>query len=48
MQKIIYLILFFIPVALFSQVNQTDSSGLRQGKWQKEYPNGRLMYEGNV
>jgi antitoxin component YwqK of YwqJK toxin-antitoxin module len=46
MQKIIYLILFFIPVTLYSQVNQTDLSGLRQGKWQKTYFNGRLMYEG--
>ncbi len=29
-----------------SQVNQTDANGLRQGPWKKEYPNGRLMYEG--
>ena len=27
-------------------MNQIDSSGLRQGKWQKTYPNGRLTYEG--
>ncbi len=27
-------------------MNHTDSDGLRQGKWQRNYPNGRLMYEG--
>lgn len=46
MRKIIYLLLFLIPVTVFAQVNQTDENGLRQGKWQKSYPNGRLMYEG--
>jgi antitoxin component YwqK of YwqJK toxin-antitoxin module len=46
-QKYFFILVFFIPVTLFSQVNQTDSGGLRQGKWQKSYPNGRLMYEGS-
>jgi antitoxin component YwqK of YwqJK toxin-antitoxin module len=45
-QKIVLFLALCIPVTLFSQVNQTDANGLRQGKWQKEYPNGRLMYEG--
>lgn len=35
-----------MPVTLFSQINQTDSGGLRQGKWQRTYPNGRPMYDG--
>lgn len=35
-----------IPFSLFSQMNQTDSNGLRQGKWQRNYPNGQLMYIG--
>jgi antitoxin component YwqK of YwqJK toxin-antitoxin module len=26
--------------------NQTDSKGLKQGYWKKEYPNGKLMYKG--
>lgn len=46
MQKIIVFLLIFIPLAGFSQINQTDASGQRQGKWQKSYPNGKLMYEG--
>lgn len=46
MRKIIFLFLFFFPVTLFAQINQADTNGLRQGKWQKSYPNGRLMYEG--
>lgn len=44
-------ILLIIPVlllsiTLFAQVNQTDQQGKRQGLWKKEYPGGRLMYEG--
>lgn len=35
------------PLALLSQINQTDANGLRQGLWKKQYPNGRIMYEGN-
>lgn len=27
-------------------LNQTDGSGLKQGLWKKQYPNGRVMYEG--
>lgn len=46
MQKLVLFLVLFVPVALFAQVNQTDSEGLRQGKWQKNYPNGRPMYEG--
>ncbi len=47
MQKIIILLLIFIPLVGFPQVNQTDANGLRQGKWQKNYPNGKPVYEGH-
>ena len=40
-------VLVLLPFISFSQVNQTDTNGLRQGLWKKEYPNGKLMYEGN-
>ncbi len=43
---LLILSVFIIPLIGVSQVNQTDANGLRQGKWQKEYPNGKLMYEG--
>lgn len=46
MHRIIILILIYLPLAGFSQLNQTGADGRRQGKWQKSYPNGRLMYEG--
>jgi len=39
-------ILLFLPVLSFAQINQTDSNGLRQGLWQKQQPNGRLLYKG--
>jgi antitoxin component YwqK of YwqJK toxin-antitoxin module len=46
MRKIILLIAVFISLEGYSQVNQTDSRGLRQGKWARNYANGRPMYEG--
>ena len=46
MRAFVQLILLFIPLVSFAQVNQTDSEGLRQGLWQKEYPNGQVMYKG--
>ena len=45
MRQLIILFLF-IPTFAFSQLNQTDANGLRQGKWQKKQANGRLLYEG--
>jgi antitoxin component YwqK of YwqJK toxin-antitoxin module len=45
--RIILILLIFFPVFVFAQINQTDANGLRQGPWQKQQPNGRLMYEGN-
>lgn len=41
------LLLIFLPFLTFSQINQTDSNGLRQGLWKKQQPNGHLLYEGN-
>ncbi len=48
MKVIIFILISFIiiPLTGISQINETDANGLRQGKWQKKYPNGRLMYEG--
>ncbi|MFV0266127.1 MAG: toxin-antitoxin system YwqK family antitoxin [Draconibacterium sp.] len=41
------LVLFiFLPFLSFSQINQTDANGLRQGLWKKTQPNGRPVYEG--
>ncbi len=45
--RILIFFLIFLPGIVFSQVNQTDSNGLRQGLWQKKQDNGRLLYEGN-
>ncbi|MCF6332248.1 MAG: hypothetical protein L3J11_03110 [Draconibacterium sp.] len=45
--RIALLIFIFIPFFALSQINQTDANGLRQGLWQKQQANGRLLYEGN-
>lgn len=47
MKKLVFILILLIPFSSFSQMNQTDGQGLRQGMWQKTHPNGRLMYEGN-
>lgn len=39
------LILSLSSVA-FSQLNQTDRNGKRQGHWIRNYPNGKPMYDG--
>ncbi len=41
------LILLLLPLLLVAQINQTDSEGRRHGLWKKQYPNGRLVYEGH-
>ena len=46
MRELLQLILLVIPFISFSQVNQINSEGQRHGLWQKEYPNGQLMYKG--
>ncbi len=45
--RILTILLILLPILSFSQINQTDSNGLRQGLWKKQQPNGRLIYEGN-
>jgi len=45
--KIIAIFIFLLPYISFSQINQTDANGLRQGFWQKQQANGKLLYEGN-
>jgi len=44
--RILTFILIILPGIAFSQINQTDGNGLRQGLWQKKQDNGRLIYEG--
>lgn len=44
----IAIILFILfPLISFGQINQIDVNGLRQGHWQKQQANGRLIYDGN-
>lgn len=44
--KSILILIFLLPVVAFSQINQTDNNGLKQGRWQKMQPNGKPMYDG--
>ena len=44
--RILFILFLFLPTLVFSQLNQTDVNGLRQGKWEKKQANGRLIYEG--
>lgn len=44
--RVIFILLFLLPFISFSQINQTDANGLRQGRWQKMQPNGKPMYDG--
>jgi antitoxin component YwqK of YwqJK toxin-antitoxin module len=46
MKNFIFTILILLPFLVFSQENNTDANGLRQGLWKKQYPNGKSMYEG--
>lgn len=47
--KELLLMMLFIPLLAATQgiTNQTDQGGLKQGKWMRTYPNGKIMYEGN-
>ena len=45
--RILLILLILLPILSFSQTNITDSNGLRQGLWEKQQANGRLIYEGN-
>jgi antitoxin component YwqK of YwqJK toxin-antitoxin module len=47
--KRVILILLLIPMLVRGQVNLnlTDSKGLKQGSWEKRFPNGKIMYSGS-
>lgn len=48
MKKSTFLALLLLPFFSFAQTdtvfNQLDINGLKQGSWQKKYPNGKLAY----
>jgi len=47
MNKLLYILLLFLPFLSFAQVNQKDAKGQKQGVWNKKYPGSNtLMYEG--
>ncbi len=47
--KHLFLLCILFPLWVSGQqsLNLTDSSGHRQGSWEKKYPNGKLMYQGS-
>jgi antitoxin component YwqK of YwqJK toxin-antitoxin module len=47
MKSISIIILLFTPFLLTAQLNQFNESGQREGLWRKQYPNGKMMYEGH-
>lgn len=44
---LLLVLIFFIKVSFSQEINQLDANGKRTGVWRKDYPNGRLRYEGN-
>lgn len=47
MKRYLTLVVCLLSLSLFAQVNQTDSRGRKQGKWEKIYPGTRIyMYRG--
>lgn len=43
----VFLILFFLPLLSFAQLNLVDKNGKKQGAWKKMYPDGKtIQYEG--
>lgn len=47
LKKILSLtIILSLSAAVFSQLNQTDNNGLKQGHWIRNHPNGKPMYDG--
>jgi antitoxin component YwqK of YwqJK toxin-antitoxin module len=46
MRLTIFSLILCFPFLVSAQINQTDADGLRQGKWEKRYPSGKLIYEG--
>ena len=47
MRILTVIFIMLLPFLSFSQINQTDSNGLRQGLWKKQQANGKLIYEGS-
>jgi antitoxin component YwqK of YwqJK toxin-antitoxin module len=47
--KQIILLFLLLPILVCGQenLNQTDSNGWKQGRWEKRYPDGQKMYEGS-
>lgn len=44
---IVVMLMSWVCFTTFAQdINQTDASGLKQGKWKKLYNNGKVRYEG--
>ena len=47
MNKLLYILLLFLPFLSVSQVNQKDAKGQKQGVWNKKYPGSNsLIYKG--
>ena len=47
MKRYLTLVICLLSLSLFAQVNQTDSKGRKQGKWEKVHPGTRVyMYRG--
>jgi antitoxin component YwqK of YwqJK toxin-antitoxin module len=46
MKYILTTILFCLSLVMYAQVNQIDSSGMKQGRWVKKYENGKTRYTG--
>ncbi|MFT4982683.1 MAG: antitoxin component YwqK of YwqJK toxin-antitoxin module [Bacteroidia bacterium] len=45
--SLIFICAFAIAISANGQdLNQTDTKGLKQGKWEKRYTNGRVRYQG--
>ena len=47
MNKLLYILLLFLPFLSVSQVNQKDAKGQKQGVWNKKYPGSNtFIYKG--
>jgi antitoxin component YwqK of YwqJK toxin-antitoxin module len=47
MNKLLYILLLFLPFLCVTQVNQKDAKGQKQGLWNKKYPGSNsLIYKG--
>lgn len=44
--RLLFILFVIVPFVSFSQINQTDANGLKQGEWQRKLSNGRLLYQG--